>query len=76
LKEDLGISSPISVVYYQRYSDLEKLKELIYSDKERIQCIVAKDGIVEGSIGFGQAQKPALYDYADNVDTMKFLLSL
>jgi hypothetical protein len=76
LTEDLGISSPISVVYYQRYSDIEKVKELINLDKERIQCIVAKNGTIEGSIGFGEAQKPALSDYADNIDTMGFLLSL
>jgi len=29
-----------------------------------------------GSVPFGRAQEPALHDYADGVDTMRFLLEL
>jgi hypothetical protein len=29
-----------------------------------------------GHIPFGAAQKPGLFDYADGVDTMEFLLTL
>jgi len=76
LKEDSGLTSPISVVFIERYQDIEKVKERIYEDKEQIQCIVAQDGIIEGSVYFGEAQKPQLWEYADNVDTMQFLLSL
>jgi len=76
LKEDSGISSPISVVYYERYSDIGQVKERLSTDKELIQCIVAKEGKIAGSVGFGQAQQPTFADYADNIDTMEFLLSL
>jgi hypothetical protein len=76
LKEDFGMNSPISVVFYEKYLNINNVKARIKSDKDKIQCIVAKEGIVEGSVGFGQAQKPKLDDYADNIDTMKFLLSL
>ena len=46
------------------------------NDKEKIQCIVSGNNSVADSIPFGQAQCPALTDYADGVDTMKFLVGL
>nr|MBT4214553.1 acyl-CoA reductase [Bacteroidota bacterium] len=38
---------------------------------EKIQCVVG-----HGHIPFGKAQKPALWEYADGVNTMAFLASL
>ncbi|NJO89736.1 MAG: hypothetical protein HC831_12890 [Chloroflexia bacterium] len=76
LKEDIGMASPISVIYFEHYSSLETVKERLAMDKENIQCVVAKDGIIDGSVVFGAAQQPQLWDYADNMDTMKFLLEL
>ncbi len=71
LKEDTGFSSPISVVFYEKYSNLKALEVQLASEKENIQCIVS-----EKHIPFGKAQKPKLSDYADGVDTMGFLLGL
>jgi len=62
------IASPLAVVFYERYSDLNKLKKELGSRSEEIQCIVSSD-----NIPFGQSQKPELWDYADGVDTMTFL---
>jgi hypothetical protein len=76
LKEDIGISSPVSVVFYENYSKIETVKERLNIDSEKIQCLVTKKGIIENSIYFGNTQKPYLWDYADNVDTMKFLIDL
>lgn len=76
MKEDSGLSSPISVVYIERYKNIETVKESLHQNKEQIQCIVAQDGIIEGSVSFGETQNPKLWDYADNIDTMQFLLSL
>ncbi len=76
MKEDSGLTSPISVVFIERYQDIEKVKENIEAQRDQIQCVVAKKGIVEGSVLFGESQKPNLWDYADNVDTLQFLLSL
>lgn len=63
--------SPISVLYHQEYDKLETLERVLKFNKEKIQCIVG-----EGYIPFGQAQKPELWDYADNVDTLEFLSGL
>jgi hypothetical protein len=38
-----------------------------------IQCIVSRRAM-EGAIPPGKAQEPELWDYADGVDTMRFLL--
>ena len=71
LKEDEAIASPISVVYYEFYDEVKTLKEKLEREKENLQCIIGKD-----FIPFGKAQHPHLWDYADGVDTMKFLLTL
>jgi len=75
IKEDTSYASPISSVFYEYYEDLEALKNKINSDKEKIQCVVSNH-LIENSVSFGSTQNPALWDYADDVDTMKFLLSL
>ena len=72
IKEDASYSSPISSVFYEFYDDLEVLKNRLEADKEQIQCVVSNN-LVENSIAFGQTQKPKLWDYADNVDTLAFL---
>lgn len=75
LKEDEGMSSPISVLFYEYYTDLDSLKVTLTSEAEKIQCIVGQTGI-ENEIDFGMAQSPQLWDYADGVDTLKFILEL
>lgn len=71
-----NLVSPISVIFYEEYSDEDDLKRKIEVNKGKIQCIVSKNGWFEKSLNFGDAQKPKLWDYADGVDTMGFSLSL
>ncbi len=73
LKEDTGYSSPIATLFYERYDDLSALSERLTKDRDLLQCIVGKD-TVAGQIPFGSTQRPSLYDYADGVDTVDFLL--
>jgi hypothetical protein len=68
--------SPISVVYYETYTTQSDLKRRIKSQQNKIQCIVSANGWYEGSVPFGKAQTPELWDYADGADTMKFLSEL
>ena len=75
LKEDSSYASPISSVFYEYYDDIKVLQSQLKNDAEQIQCIVSKD-IIDTSIPFGKTQKPELWDYADNVDTIAFLLSI
>lgn len=75
LKEDNSYASPISSVFYEFYDSIEELQTRLKSENEQIQCIVSNN-LIENSIDFGQTQKPNLWDYADNVDTLSFLLTL
>lgn len=75
IKEDTSYASPISSVFYEFYDDLEVLKNRLEADNEQIQCVVSK-GIIENSVPFGKTQKPQLWDYADNVDTLLFLKNI
>jgi len=75
LKEDSSYSSPITTVFYEYYESLSDLKNRLKNEEEQIQCIVS-NSLTENSIAFGQTQKPQLWDYADNVDTLEFLISI
>jgi len=75
IKEDISYASPISSVFYEFYENLEDIKLRLQADNEQIQCIVSND-LIENSVAFGQTQKPNLWDYSDNVDTIKFLIAL
>jgi hypothetical protein len=76
LNENESMVSPISVVYYEQYQNEEDLKHKISLSEDKIQCIVSRDAWFPKSVNFGDAQKPKLWDYADGVDTMSFLLDL
>lgn len=76
LKEDEGLSSPLAVLYYQRYQQLDEVKEILEQQKDQIQCIVSAAEGLDNTLEFGQSQQPRLWDYADNVDTIKFLNAL
>ena len=75
LKEDTGFSSPISVVFYEKYTSVEKLEKELKAQSENIQCIVSNSN-PSNNIPFGKAQNPELWDYADGIDTVDFLLKL
>ena len=74
LKEDLSLSSPIGVLFYEKYSTKEELSQKLFPQLEKIQCVISKDEIPEiKTVLPGSAQKPSLFDFADGVDTMEFL---
>jgi hypothetical protein len=75
IKEDISLASPISSVFYEYYEDVNEVKARIQQDAEMIQCVVS-NGIIENSVYFGNTQKPNLWEYADNVDTLDFLNNL
>jgi hypothetical protein len=58
------------VLHYSFYED-EKIISAQLNENPEIQCIVA-----ENAVAFGKSQQPGLFDYADGVDTMEFLLGL
>ncbi len=75
LKEDTNFSSPIGTLFFERYNQLQQVKDLLNEHQEKLQCIVSNQ-LEENHIAYGQTQKPSLRDYADNVDTLNFLKQL
>jgi len=77
LKPDPAISSRISSVHYEHFNNVDSLESHLLACKEEIQCVVA-DPIFKDQkvIPFGESQSPELWDYADGVDTMEFLINL
>jgi hypothetical protein len=76
LRENNQLSSPIGVVHYQYYNSTNEINNYVSNNKHNIQCIVSKTKWDFPTYELGAAQKPELWDYADNVDTMEFLLTL
>lgn len=77
LKEDENLFSPISVLYFETYTDLAAVQLKLNAQAEQIQCIVSRlGGFYKPSLAYGQAQLPRVDDYADDVDTLKFLTYL
>ena len=73
-KEKESFASPIGVIHYQYYDDINILEEEITSLGENLQCVVSN--FLENPTFFplGQSQYPRLTDYANGIDTMEFLL--
>lgn len=81
IKEGEPLSTPVAVLNYEQYDDLETLKEKLLAEQDKIQCLVSKnklnlEALSYRSFNFGEAQMPAIADFADGVDTMAFLSGL
>lgn len=78
LKENESMQAPLSVLYFEYYNEKQTLIENIKTLEDQIQCIVSSKPIdaKNQQVPFGESQKPGWMDYADGVDTMKFLIEL
>lgn len=76
IKEDASMHSPVSVLNFEYFNNKSLLNSLFAEQAEQLQCIVSVDNEIDNSILPGNSQKPDILDYADNVDTTEFLLSL
>ncbi|MCX6285582.1 MAG: acyl-CoA reductase [Bacteroidetes bacterium] len=74
LAEESRLASAISVLNFERYGDLKTLSAELASQSEKIQCVVSASDPGLSFILPGTAQKPELWDYADGIDTLHFLL--
>lgn len=78
LKENESMQAPLSVLYFEYYENTEELNKRIVALAEDIQCIVSRQNFEYKNqvVDFGMSQQPGWMDYADGVDTMKFLCGL
>ncbi len=68
--------SPIGVIYFDYYNNIEEITGLIENHQDKLQCMVSGKNIIDNSVYFGRAQFPMPWDYADQVDTLKFIEDL
>lgn len=76
VKEDERFASPLAVLYYEEYENITALDKKLVEQADQIQCIVSNESLSMDTFAFGQSQCPALWDYADGLDTMGFLEGL
>lgn len=74
IKESTNLHAPTSVLFYESYTNQEQLVEKITPLLSNLQCIVSNFEI-KGmkTIALGNSQKPTIFDFADNVNTLDFL---
>jgi len=78
-KEDDSLNSPIAMLHYKKYKTLVDVENHLKTYMDQIQCIVAKNSNMLPGVDCvlpGEAQKPKPWEYADGVDTLKFLMNL
>ena len=76
LRPDPVISSPVGTLHYESYSSIRKLIPRILGHETLIQCIAGRETPGLPMVEFGRTQHPELWDYADNMDTLNFLINL
>lgn len=78
VKEDERLTSPLAVLFYEEYDDLAAAQAWLEKHTENIQCVVSVADLQVNNqvVNFGQSQQPALWDYADGIDTLQFLSNL
>jgi hypothetical protein len=71
IREQKAFHSPVGVLHYEYYSFPAQVEELLKTEEHQLQCIVGA-----GYTPFGYSQQPVISDFADNVNTLEFLLNL
>lgn len=77
LTENPSIPSPIATLHYEYWQNENELRQKLRLEEDKIQCVVSREPgrwHLHSPVIFGQSQHPELWDYADGVDTIKFLL--
>ena len=75
VRESDAFGSPVACLHYAYYDELSSLQEKLHEQADQIQCISSALAI-ENAIPLGEAQSPSLWNYADGVDPIRFLLGL
>ena len=71
VKESEQLHAPVGVLYYQQFDDETVIRQYLENHENELQCVIGK-----GFLPFGYSQRPVITDFADNVDTLAFLVHL
>lgn len=76
VKEEDQLFTPVANLNYRRYKDISEVEAFIKNHENEIQCVVSAVPINVPHLEPGNTQNPEIHDYADGVDTMKYLEKL
>lgn len=76
LRHDPQLTARIAELHYEYYTSKESVVQLVTSDLHKIQCVVSMESLPFKTVKPGKTQHPELWDYADDSDTIQFLLTL
>lgn len=76
LVEGGEFSAQLSRINVVRYDSLAEVDAWLEAHEEELQCVVSDSIEHSRRVAFGSAQRPALTDYPDDRDVMRFLLAL
>jgi hypothetical protein len=76
MTEKDSFSSPVSVLHYSYYQDEDAINNELMLNSNQIQCVASNMPAINNKTPLGKTQSPELWDYADGIDTIKFLLSI
>ncbi len=72
--ESQEFPSTLSAISVVEYSDLDSVRGWLATHDAKIQCVVGGDIVGHSrSVNFGEAQRPRLNDYPDEIDVLDFL---
>ena len=71
IKQSADLHSPVGVLYYDFYENDTDINNYLTQHAAQIQCVVGKN-----YVPFGYSQQPVITDFADNTNTLKFLVNL
>jgi hypothetical protein len=68
--------APIATMNYHYYDTIDEAVSYLNSHNDLWQCVVSHHPEIPNAIGFGNAQSPELWDYADNINVLDFLKNI
>ena len=74
--ENQNYVSPVGMIYYEYYDNVETINRRLEADTDQLQCIVSRDPHISHAASFGSTCFPTLTDYPDGIDTLRWLSEL
>jgi hypothetical protein len=76
LRETNSLHSPIAVLFYEQYENVNQVSQKLKAIEEELQCVVSNTGLSIKTVSLGKSQSPTVFDFADNINTLYFLNNL
>ncbi len=74
--EERSFPTALSLLHYTFYDSLAEVEAWLKEHDDELQCVVSALPLHARCVPFGRAQHPGLTDYADDIDTMRFLSTI